>query len=402
MRTPITASCRSRVLRSSWSRPANRLSAWTGSSACETCLSMAWVMTSSPTRLISASTLSTLTRIEVSASWLAPPLAAGVAGADGAAATGAGAAAAGAWVARLGGAAGRMSSSQSSSTQAKVSSILLRGTLPTRPRSHARCASSGSSWAKPGRRSKRAATCSEPRCSSSRMMRSGSLPLMNSDGAGVKPICQASGVSSTLAAAADGALAAAWPERTASRRAFTAATAAGSAAWPCSASRSRARSTSTEDSMASTAWPSRARLPARSSSSSVSSTWVRPAIASKPKVPAPPLIEWAARNTELMISASCCPDSRASRPASIASRPSRLSSKKVAWKRCRSMLMAVVVRKRGGGAAPGDQPSTFCTVATSCSGLNGLTSQPVAPAALPSDFLSAADSVVSISSGVNL
>ncbi len=57
---------------------------------------------------------------------------------------------------------------------------------------------------------------------------------------------------------------------------------------------------------------------------------------------------------------------------------------------------------RGGSGVPGDQPSTFCTVATSCSGLNGLTSQPVAPAALPSDFLSAADSVVSISIGVNL
>ena len=60
---------------------------------------------------------------------------------------------------------------------------------------------------------------------------------------------------------------------------------------------------------------------------------------------------------------------------------------------------------KGGRVVRGacwDQPRTFCTVATSCSGLNGLTSQPVAPAALPSDFLSAADSVVSISIGVNL
>ncbi len=48
------------------------------------------------------------------------------------------------------------------------------------------------------------------------------------------------------------------------------------------------------------------------------------------------------------------------------------------------------------------QPSTRCTVATSCSGLKGLTSQPVAPAALPSIFFSGVDSVVSISSGVNL
>jgi hypothetical protein len=33
-------------------------------------------------------------------------------------------------------------------------------------------------------------------------------------------------------------------------------------------------------------------------------------MASKPKVPAPPLIEWAARNTEIDDLASCCPDSR--------------------------------------------------------------------------------------------
>ena len=47
-------------------------------------------------------------------------------------------AAVGAWVARLGGAMiGWMSSSQSSTTQAKVSSILLRGMRPVRPRSQA-------------------------------------------------------------------------------------------------------------------------------------------------------------------------------------------------------------------------------------------------------------------------
>ena len=219
---------------------------------------------------------------------------------------------------------------------------------------------------------------------------------MNSEGAGTKPICQASGVSSCLAAAAaTGAV----PASTACRRSVTALTAAGSAAWPCSASRSRARSTSTDASMASTAVLSRARLPARSSSSRVSSTWVSAAIASKPNVPAPPLIECAARNTELMTSGSCTPSSSASSPASIASSPSRLSSKKVAWKRCRSMLMA---RYPIGWGRWAYQPRTFCTVATSCSGLNGLTSQPVAPAALPSDFLSAADSVVSISIGVNL
>src|SRR5690606_10159076 len=55
------------------------------------------------------------------------------------------------------------------------------------------------------------------------------------------------------------------------------------------------------------------------------------------------------------------------------------------------------------GVEAGDihgQARTLRTVATSCSGSKGLTSQPVAPAALPSIFLSVPDSVVSISSGV--
>src|SRR5215831_10561998 len=47
-------------------------------------------------------------------------------------------------------------------------------------------------------------------------------------------------------------------------------------------------------------------------------------------------------------------------------------------------------------------PKTFLIVASSWSGLKGLTSQPVAPAALPSCFFSGADSVVSMSMGVNL
>ena len=252
----------------------------------------------------------------------------------------------------------------------------------------------------------RQAISSGPRCSSSRRMRRGSLPLMNSDGAGVKPIFQPSGVSSVFVAAAAGGVAgASWPDSTALRRSLMACTAAGSAGVPCSASASRARSTSTEASMASTAGGLTARWPARSSSSSVSSTWVRPAMASKPNVADPPLIEWAARKIELIRSPSRLPCSSDSSPASIASSPSRLSSKNVAWKRCMSMFMATMPwcgRKGGGAGRKEDQPRTFWTVATSCSGLNGLTSQPVAPAALPSAFLSAADSVVSISMGVNL
>jgi len=67
MRIDITDSCRSRVLRSSWARPLTRRS---GTASCiwiAACCSIAWVMTSSPTRLISWSTFSTLTRIDESA-----------------------------------------------------------------------------------------------------------------------------------------------------------------------------------------------------------------------------------------------------------------------------------------------------------------------------------------------
>ena len=63
----------------------------------------------------------------------------------------------------------------------------------------------------------------------------------------------------------------------------------------------------------------------------------------------------------------------------------------------RCQTSAAVDRCRAHG-----YPSTRWMVAISCSGLNGLTSQPVAPAALPSAFFSGVDSVVSISSGVNL
>ena len=140
MRTPMTASCRSRVLRSSRSRPANRRSHWAWSSMPETCFSMAWVMTSSPTRLIRPSILSTLTRMEVSAASLAAGAAA-VAGACVPLATTAVAGCAATATASTGTALrcmGWMSSSQSSTTQANTSSTALRGTLPIRPRSQAR------------------------------------------------------------------------------------------------------------------------------------------------------------------------------------------------------------------------------------------------------------------------
>ncbi|MCY1552015.1 hypothetical protein D9M68_883860 [compost metagenome] len=97
MRIDITASCRSRVLRSRSARPAS--SGWLAvlSSSRLFCASMAWVMTSSPTRLISWSTLLTDTRsvldsgeagLGARASTLGPEAASGAAGA-GATTTGA-------------------------------------------------------------------------------------------------------------------------------------------------------------------------------------------------------------------------------------------------------------------------------------------------------------------------
>src|SRR3954467_10209759 len=46
-------------------------------------------------------------------------------------------------------------------------------------------------------------------------------------------------------------------------------------------------------------------------------------------------------------------------------------------------------------------PHTRCTSSTSFSGLNGLTSQPVAPAPRPSAFFAGSDSVVSIRIGTD-
>src|SRR5450631_2301516 len=69
------------------------------------------------------------------------------------------------------------------------------------------------------------------------------------------------------------------------------------------------------------------RTPLRISSSSVSTEWVNSDISMKPNVPAPPLMECAARNMVFIVSRSA-PSSRVKSPASMALRPSRLSSKK--------------------------------------------------------------------------
>ena len=129
MRTPSTDSCRSRVLRSSCTRPANSGSLATGSRCSQRWRSMAWVITSSPTRLIRASTLATATRIELSTPSPTLPTNASAVGVAASASGAAPAAAAGIAVA-AGAASWRMSSAHSSSTQANASSIAARGTLP--------------------------------------------------------------------------------------------------------------------------------------------------------------------------------------------------------------------------------------------------------------------------------
>ncbi|SUY72559.1 Uncharacterised protein [Comamonas terrigena] len=71
MRIDITHSCRSRVLRSRSARPASSCWLAAGSSVRLFCASMAWVITSSPARLISWSTLPRATRMLVDS--MGPP-----------------------------------------------------------------------------------------------------------------------------------------------------------------------------------------------------------------------------------------------------------------------------------------------------------------------------------------
>ena len=88
------------------------------------------------------------------------------------------------------------------------------------------------------------------------------------------------------------------------------------------------RRTSTDFSRASIASLVTCLRPSRISSSSVSMIWVKLATSVKPNVPAPPLIEWAARKIELISSGSASPGCIPSNPDSMISRPSKLSSKK--------------------------------------------------------------------------
>src|SRR5882672_5647625 len=81
--------------------------------------------------------------------------------------------------------------------------------------------------------------------------------------------------------------------------------------------------------------------PLRRSSSTFSNSWVKRPICGKPRLPAAPLIEWMARKIAFSSSGERSPPSSRSRFASVASRPSRLSEKKLAWNCRRSIDIRV-------------------------------------------------------------
>src|SRR4051794_7876425 len=93
--------------------------------------------------------------------------------------------------------------------------------------------------------------------------------------------------------------------------------------------------------MMSTASGSGTKLPLRRSSSTFSNSCVKWPICGKPRLPAAPLIEWTARKIAFRSSGERSPASRRSRLASVASRPSRLSEKKLAWNCRRSIDIGV-------------------------------------------------------------
>src|SRR5689334_10579890 len=80
-------------------------------------------------------------------------------------------------------------------------------------------------------------------------------------------------------------------------------------------------------------------LPLRNASNSVSISCVASVSCAKPKVPLPPLIEWAARKMASSVSLSLLPEPSPMARSSMVSRCSWASSKKVAMKRLRSIAM---------------------------------------------------------------
>src|SRR5258705_9297026 len=93
--------------------------------------------------------------------------------------------------------------------------------------------------------------------------------------------------------------------------------------------------------MVSAASASGSNSPLRRSSSTFWNSWVKRPISGKPRLPAAPLIEWMARKIAFSSSGERSPPSSRSRFASVASRPSRLSEKKLAWNCRRSIDIRV-------------------------------------------------------------
>ena len=135
----------------------------------------------------------------------------------------------------------------------------------------------------------------------------------------------------------------------------------------------------------------------RALSSRFSITCVRFINASKPKIPLPPLIEWAALKMLLSSSGSGASTSRLINSCSISSRCSSLSSKNTLWNCSISMLILNPSRELNGRV---NYPNTRFVTSNNLFGSNGFTIQPVAPAALPFAFISSPASVVNITTGV--
>ncbi len=134
-------------------------------------------------------------------------------------------------------------------------------------------------------------------------------------------------------------------------------------------------------------WPQRMR------SSRVSSSWVTAVMSSKPNIPLEPLIECAARKMPCSVSLSGRSRSRPIRRSSRVARCSSVSSKNT-W---RNWLISW-----GMGPPPrgnGNQGRTLRVTSSSFGGSNGFTSQPVAPALRPCCFIASLDSVVSMRIG---
>src|SRR5262252_7153375 len=93
--------------------------------------------------------------------------------------------------------------------------------------------------------------------------------------------------------------------------------------------------------MVSTASASGSKPPLRRSSSTFSNSCVKRPTSGKPRLPAAPLMEWMARKIAFSSSGERSPASRRSRFASVASRPARLSLKKLSWNWRRSIDIRV-------------------------------------------------------------